>query len=166
MYRSFNDGTVEFQLSGGKTGYIDVVDIDLLDRHCWTVKDNSHIRATKNNKAVILHRIIMERILGTEKPILSIEDYVTHLNGNRLDNRRKNLTLTTRSNVALKRKTPGINMDGEKGVYFVERNNGYMVQIKRHGKTTSKLFGIAKYGPDARKIAIQWRQDELAKLLA
>jgi hypothetical protein len=74
----------------GFAGYAHVDDVDgrYLGRYRWNVIDGYAMRAGSHS----MHRDVMERVVG--RP-LTRDDYVDHHDGDRLNNRRENLRLST-----------------------------------------------------------------------
>lgn len=67
-----------------------------------------------------MHRVLMERVLGRQ---LAHTEFVDHINGDKLDNRRENLRVATKS------------------------QNGMNRRFKTAG-TSSKFFGVARHRAD------------------
>ncbi len=91
---------------------VDPQDQHLLRKHSWCVLNKKTrpyaYTRSRDNKMVLLHRVIMEPTVGME---------VDHINGNGLDNRRSNLRICTRSqNARAGRRTSGAS--GYRGVWF------------------------------------------------
>lgn len=64
----------------------DIEDTDLISGYNWIKDKNGYVRANKNKKAILLHRLVM----GCKYKDGSIVD---HINGDKLDNRKVNLRL-------------------------------------------------------------------------
>ena len=91
---------------------INTEDIDKIKNIKWNLNCNGYV-ANRTNTSILLHRVI----LGTNS-------IVDHINGNRLDNRKSNLRIATKSQNQM-----NVNY---KGVYEV--NNKYIAKIKLNGK--------------------------------
>lgn len=130
--------TVEIPLSRGYVTVVDAVDADLA-RHTWhiviTRNDVSkyavrEIKLTPGRKgkarAERLHRVIMERILGTP---LSPKMEVDHIDGNSLNNRRSNLRLATHQQNSRNRKLNKNSGTGFKGVSYRKDNHKWRAII-------------------------------------
>ncbi len=67
-----------------------------LSKYSWLVNTDGYARRTttenKRWKHFFAHRVILQRIVGRE---LTRNDVCDHINGNKLDNRRDNLRLTS-----------------------------------------------------------------------
>ena len=86
---------ITLKLSQGKTTIIDDIDEDLTAQK-WCVRVNKYAGRRENGtgRGLMLHRIILERILGRS---LRSDEYVDHINGDTLDNRRINIRPVTSS---------------------------------------------------------------------
>lgn len=80
-------------LTQGKYALVDDEDYDLVSPYTWglnkganTFYANSRIGGRKNQKTIIMHRLIVNAPKGKQ---------VDHINGNGLDNRRSNLRICT-----------------------------------------------------------------------
>lgn len=77
---------------------VDDIDDDLFEGVRWrTLHSESktpYVIKSSKTGGILLHRVILERVLGRE---LERGEYVDHVNGDGLDNRRENLRLATSS---------------------------------------------------------------------
>lgn len=125
---------MEIPLSQGKVALVDIEDYKELSKYKWHAeKRGSTFYATRSirvpesgkQKPVNMHREILNAPQNT---------VVDHINGNGLDNRRKNIRLCTREqnnrNVG-KRKD---NKSGFKGVRFSTQRQKWHAQISFNGK--------------------------------
>lgn len=78
-----------------------------------------------------MHRVILSRILNRD---LTTRDYVDHINGNPLDNRRANLRLSTPAQNALNRGKNHNTTSPYKGVYRAKGTSKWYAQITKDGK--------------------------------
>lgn len=137
-------------LSGKYIAIIDEIDADLGNFNWSVVKASKRDpiyairRPTISGKRinVKMHRVILERIIG--RPLENGE-YVDHINGNGLDNRRENLRIATNSQNQANRGLNRNNTTGYKGV--VKKKNRYAAQINVHGVT--RHIGYFKTAEDA-----------------
>lgn len=112
---------------------IDAIDNEVA-QYNWNVrfdKYKQYAYRLQNSRYIHLHREILARKL--ERELLPTE-FVDHINGNGLDNRRENLRVATVSqNNANKQKTKR-NKSGYKGVYPHSTNGTFIAQITINGK--------------------------------
>lgn len=162
---SFFDG-IQIRLSkNGKyneyKAIIDIVDGDLAQSN-WCVtgvkKSNKPKYAIRKAepKNELMHRVIMERILGRS---LQDGECVDHINGDGLDNRRENLRLASilQNNWNMRKSTR--NTSGYKGVSYDKTRNKYRATIAVNGKTKDLgRFDTAEAAFDAyKKATIEYR---------
>jgi len=100
-----------------------------------------------------LHRLIMSRILG--RP-LQKKEYIDHINGNGLDNRRDNLRIATQSqNIANSKKARGKYSSKYKGVYHDRTRDLWGAAI-----------GSCNGGPTKREYLGRWPKTPQNEILA
>lgn len=132
------------KLTKGHQAIIDIADCDL-HQFNWSASETGNKvyairREPKTRKPVLMHRVVLERILG--RP-LKPDEKVDHLNGNGIDNRRNNLRLADLSQNAANTKKRNKNNKGEKpssmfkGVYFNKSKKKWSAQISIEGKRTN-----------------------------
>lgn len=128
---------------------IDTCDNDLA-QYYWYANSNkrgvryAHRAKSKTTKSVSLHRVIMGRILGRE---LSSNEFVDHIDGNSLNNRRSNLRLATNSENIRNSKRRSDNTSGYKGVTFRKDLGKWRARIIKDGKRIT--VGYANTPEDA-----------------
>lgn len=122
-------------LSEDKFTTLDIIDIDL-SLVKWSFSPTGYacrnIGSSRNgSKIIYLHRVILERIL--DRPLVK-DEQVDHISGNRLDNRRSNLRISTHSQNA-KHQTAKIPNTSSvyKGVHWSTRLGKWKSQIKNDG---------------------------------
>jgi hypothetical protein len=79
------------------TTEIDEDDYEWVSSHRWHLGDTGYVLGYSEEKGKTpahLHRLIMQRIMG--RPLRAGE-YIDHMNGDKVDNRRSNLRLVTKS---------------------------------------------------------------------
>lgn len=112
------------ELTQGKKAIVDKEDYELLSQHKWTYSDGYAYRRPKGEK-IWMHRLISKVPNGL---------YTDHINGNKLDNRRKNLRHCTyaqnNKNAAIRKD----NKTGYKGVYWEKGMSKYRCVIQNDGK--------------------------------
>lgn len=117
---------------GGKKGGIMLVskcDYDELSKYKYSLSQNDYACTKIDGKSTLAHTYIMK----SDYPKGEIVD---HINGNRLDNRRENLRITTRqknseNNKISKSKTSSI----YHGVFYHKERDKYQARISINGKS-------------------------------
>jgi hypothetical protein len=128
---------IEFEVKGRKC-LIDDIDADLLSLvwGCQAEKRTTYVRRGVKNSdgkkiAVMMHRVIMERVLG--RPLSKGED-VDHIDTDGLNNTRANLRVATRSQNKANSRVHLDSRTGFKGVtYRPDCRNHYQAQIQING---------------------------------
>jgi hypothetical protein len=152
-------------ICGGKRGksvvsQIDNEDADLLNWH-WYVNAGGYAKHEtwtdwhkRKRKMYLLHRMIMERIVG--RPLLPTEE-VDHANRDRLDNRRSNLSVRNRfENAQNTGGQPNFRHHlSERNIYWTPSLNAWRVQVKankkaHHGGVFTDLAAARKAAKDLR----------------
>lgn len=130
----------EILLTRGLVSMVDDEDYDWLSQWKWyaTSKDHKHwYAARKTNKGkrrtIAMHREILKVPVGT------ITD---HINGNGLDNRKKNLRECSIAQNGRNRPKPENNTSGYKGVFWLDNRKRWGAQIQMNNK--SKRLGYFK----------------------
>lgn len=108
---------------------IDNDDIELVTSSSWLLIKRSrdkfgYVRTKRNGIVVFLHRLIIEAKKG---------EIVDHINGNSLDNRKRNLRIVTNSQNLMNRGKQSNNTTGYCGVTLDKRDGIYNAQIKKRG---------------------------------
>ena len=120
-------------LSQGKFAIVDNADYHLVSKHKWYARKigksfyagrTSYKRGKKTN--VHIHRVIMKTPIGFD---------TDHLNGNGLDNRRKNLRICSHAkNMSNRPKKNKNNTSGSSGVYWNKSAKKWQAQVSRKGR--------------------------------
>lgn len=112
------------QLTQGYETIVDDIDYDLYGHQSWHY---SHGYAAQKTRAgmVYLHRLI----IGDGN-----SDDVDHINGDSLDNRRKNLRFATRSQNSMNKRRQRNNTTGFTGVHRLKSTGKFQAYIKKDGK--------------------------------
>jgi hypothetical protein len=162
---------ITIPLSKGKVSTIDDIDADLADHKWYAQKKGVGIASYAvrtiypyrkgEPRREVLHRVIMERVLG--RP-LSRKEQVDHIDGDGLNNARSNLRLATGSqnchNIGLRRN----NKTGYKGVSLYV-NGRYHASIMVNGKVTSLGYhSSAEEASEAYQRAARELVGEFARL--
>jgi hypothetical protein len=108
---------------------VDDIDLMVVSRHHWFVNTRGHLSTSIGNKTVYLGQFIAQR-MG-----LNLEGMqVDHKDQNKLNNKRNNIRLATRSQNGANRKVLSNNKLGIKGVYFREELGKYVASIRVNKK--------------------------------
>jgi hypothetical protein len=142
---------IEIKLSKGYVAIVDDEDADLA-QYNWSAKtskrDNTvYAQRTvywrtedgkRHQKSIAMHRLILSRKIGKD---LLRNEFVDHIKGNGLDNRRDQLRLATNAQNKQNMKKPKTNSSGFKGVVFMppNPNKPWGAYIRANGK--NKFLG-------------------------
>lgn len=111
-----------------KFAIVDDKDFEYLNQFKWHFHSGYAARNKWENKkftTIRLHRLLINCPKGKE---------IDHINKNKLDNRKSNLRICTRSeNIANRTKNKN-NTTGFKGVTYLKANKTFMAQISINGK--------------------------------
>lgn len=156
----------QIKLTQGKVALVDDEDYEWLSQWKWRIRKgrntfyaDAHIDTTRKNrnKSFIMHRLIMKLDFDDKRQI-------DHINGNGLDNRKKNLRIcTNQENSFNGLKKNGLNK--YKGVSWSKRMNKYRAYIKvnykqKHlGSFDNEINAAIAYNNAAKKL-----HGEFAKL--
>lgn len=132
LYVIVDDGDYDWLKSIGEWGHLKNKSTDGYAR----ITDNV------NKKALLMHRVIMEKYHGTS------ELDVDHINHNSLDNRKQNLRYGTRSqnNMNQSRNKEKNYSSKYKGVTFIRRGKRWCTQVKNN---KNKFFAFFTHEIDA-----------------
>lgn len=114
------DGSATVTTAKGQIILIDASDRAVAERYSWCVSKTGYAVANTGNRVVKMHRYI----LGVNDP----EEIIDHINGNRLDNRRKNLRRCTAKENSRNLKLKVTNNSGYAGIRETEHGT-YNVRI-------------------------------------
>lgn len=149
MYRTsnkyeFDENTGVCYLDDESIVYFDKDDYDRIKDYKWHLDSNGYASAVERmtKKAVRMHRLIMNYPAGMD---------IDHINHNKLDNRKSNLRVCTRSQNMMNLKMRSYNKTGFRGVCKVKKNktNSFYSQITVDGK--SVYLGYFKTAEEAFK---------------
>lgn len=125
-------------LTRGQVTLISMEDVDLVQFKWYAMRSRYRFYATRSlpsingsRKHQLLHRIILERILG--KP-LNRKEQVDHINGDGLDNRRENLRLATHNQNQWNSRKLKTNTSGYKGVGYYPNLAKWWARIRVNGR--------------------------------
>ncbi len=119
---------LKIKLTKGKYALIDNEDFKKISSITWHCSSEGYAIHSLHKKpyAILMHRMIMKTPQGKD---------TDHINGNRLDNRKHNLRICSRSeNLRNSKKTIFKRSSKYKGVSWDKNNNNWMAQIYRNGK--------------------------------
>lgn len=127
------DGDVAYvTLTKGYEAVIDATDVPLVASFNWCAKPDCNtvyaIRADRSSgkhTTLLMHRELMKADDGIE---------IDHINGNGLDNRRRNLRFSTKSQNQMNQRLSKANTSGVKGVHFLKSDKKFQAYIKANGK--------------------------------
>lgn len=132
------------ELSRGMIAVVDDQDFLEVAQYKWSFDGNYAVRRKRfpdgKLRKVYLHREIMGSPAGME---------VDHINHFRLDCRRENMRVCTRSQNAKNGSKMPSNKSGYKGVHFSKQNRNWVAQISCNGKM--KHLGSFKTAEDASR---------------
>ena len=131
----------KIKLTQGKYAIVDDEDFAYLNQWKWYFNNKGY--AVKNNwenkkwKTIYMHRLIMNTLKKME---------TDHINGNKLDNRRCNLRICTKSQNQINSNVNIKNSSGYKGVCWHKDRNKWQVQIEFNGKKYYLGYFVDKIG--------------------
>lgn len=102
---------------------IDIEDIPKISKYKWHKRDNLYVNSHKVGR---LHRYLLKAPANLD---------VDHINGNRLDNRKCNLRLCTRSQNNMNKSEQSNNTSGHRGVSWSKSNSKWHSRITVNHKT-------------------------------
>lgn len=117
----------EILLSKGEKVIVDDEDFDELNQFKWYLSKYGYaVRNSKlNNKRI---KIYMHKYINSN------HEFIDHINGNKLDNRRCNLRGCTLKQNSFNQKISKNNKSGYKGVYFSKKANKWIANINKDYK--------------------------------
>lgn len=153
-------------LTKGQFALVDALDFAWLIQRRWCCNNKGYAvhYATFNGIRQVqsMHREIMAHILGRPIPT---HLQVDHINGNRLDNRRENLRLATRSQNQANKGTPTNNTSGYKGVSW--RAGKWEARLRHHhrlihlGRFQTEIEAALAYAAATRLLNADFAQADL-----
>ena len=139
--------------------YIDIEDIEKVNNIKWGINEGYAYNYTYG----AMHRYI----LNLERTPQNENEYVDHINRNRLDNRKSNLRLVDNSINQKNKKCQSNNTSGIPGVrkMYTNTSEGWIAKVSMQNKTRiTKFFASNKYGDEiAKELAIAWRDANMKK---
>ncbi len=136
-----DNAPIQIPLTKGYTAIVSPEDIDLLNFK-WYAETKQGVWKTQYARRSIsngdnvkrkefMHRAVMRRVMGRD--LLSSE-FIDHINGDGLDNRRENLRLASHTENNQNRRINRNNTSGYKGVYWNKNEGKWRARIMAHGK--------------------------------
>ena len=134
----------KIKLTKGKYALVDDKDFNWLSQRRWHYSVGYAMRRDKNI-ILLMHRIILNTPKGLE---------TDHLNENRLDNRRKNLRICTKSQNIMNKGFQKNNTSGFKGVFWRKDRSKWKVRIgqKYVGLFSDKIQAARAYDRKAKEL--------------
>ena len=107
----------------GEEFWFDLEDYEKIKDYCWSYDDSGYVSTINRVK---LHRLVM----NAENPEIII-DHINHppRKEHKVDNRKENLRIVTRSQNKMNSHVPTNNKSGEKGVTWNEKLSKWVVRI-------------------------------------
>lgn len=139
----------EIKSKSGEISIVDDDDFERVSQHRWYYscgrKGNRYFAASAGK--ILLHRFIMNAQVGTQ---------VDHLNGNKLDNRKKNLRICSnaQNNRNKKKKHRENNYSEFKGVTWNKKAKKFQVGIRANG--TQLHLGLTNFEIVAARVYDHW----------
>lgn len=121
---------MKIKLTKGYCAIIDSSSYHLIKNHSWYTSIGNYAYSRINRKLIPMHRLIINAKPG---------EFVDHINGNTLDNRKRNLRICTKSENGFNRTKTRQNSSGYKGVYRHAKN--WRARIK----VNYKLINLGTY---------------------
>lgn len=109
----------------GQEILVDAEDIPRLKELTWCISGNGYVMSRTKDHATILHRFIIGALNG---------EYVDHINGNPLDNRKVNLRRCAKQQNEFNQKVRADNTSGFRGVCADKRRGGFRAYISKDKK--------------------------------
>lgn len=149
-----NDGNhdMEIKLFGGEIAHVSREDGTLAKRASWHL-NNGYAAAVIDGGTVYLHQLVLPAPPGYE---------VDHRDGNKLNNRRSNLRLVTRSQQMMNTRLRTDNKSGFRGVSWDEQTKKWRARLVFEGKThnlgrfDTEMEAASVYAEAANKFCAQY----------
>lgn len=124
IYFVHDDGTAELRI-GDSVVLLDANDVENVAKRQWSVGKHGYATSGAGKKQILLHRLIVEA---------GAEDYVDHINRNKLDNRRGNLRICNSQQNLMNRPKLACGENEYKGVCKTA-DGSWQAQIAMDGKS-------------------------------
>lgn len=142
------ENIIEYPLSNGGVTLIDAEDLPKLQGHKW-YQHMGYARARKPHGEIHLSHIIMPCPKGF---------FIDHINRNKLDNRKSNLRIATRSENNANRSSFKNTSSRYKGVHWNKQSGFWEAAIRKNNKTITlgmyenEIAAASAYNAYARKL--------------
>jgi hypothetical protein len=151
VIRDYGD-YMEVNLTKGGTMKFLPEDIDLVQSHCWILNAYGYASAKIDNKMILFHRILIDENEFNGKS-------VDHINRCKTDNRATNLRVVDNRTQIINQERRKNNNSGCRGVSYHKVKKAWMVKWRDvNGKQCSITYSEAKYGDQAKQLAIDHRK--------
>lgn len=127
--------------SNGDIFYFDKEDYEKISKISWCVNSNGYLCGRCDGKDVLFHKFILES-----------KEIIDHINHNKLDNRKENLRIVSKSQNGMNSRIYKNNTSGHKGISYIKDYNKWMAYIMINGK----LINLGYY--DNKNDAIKNRE--------
>jgi hypothetical protein len=119
----------EIELGTGISATIDDEDFEILSKYSWSLSNKGYAYRTDAGKGrhIFMHR---DLIPCKDYP----EEEIDHINRNKLDNRKSNLRICTKSQNLMNKPAQSNNTSGYKGVSKKKDRNKWQSQISVDGR--------------------------------
>ena len=104
---------------------VDTKDFKLVSNYKWSRTRDGYVIRIENKKSILLHRFLLQP---------SKNQYIDHINHNKLDNRRKNNRICTKSQNCMNRKKSNTITSGIVGVGWIAEKNEWRASLTLKGK--------------------------------
>lgn len=130
----------------GRFAKVDIEDFELLNESIWCVSDG-YVRR-RDRRIISIHRVIMD---------CAEHEEVDHVNRDRLDNRKANLRLCTKSqNQGNRWKPKNSKSSRYKGVHFCARERKFVARGRCN--SVNKYIGLFKHERSAALAYNEWAE--------
>jgi hypothetical protein len=126
--------TKEIILTNGGVALVDDEDYEKVSKYTWHLRKDGYAGSTQycgggrngaKYKTIRMHRLILDAKDG---------EIIDHINGNRLDNRKCNLIIVTRTENTYNKKLDKRNTSGYRGVTWRKDLSKWKATIQKDGK--------------------------------
>ena len=127
-----------------ETVLFDVEDTDKIKKYSWDITDRGYVRTKIKGANTSLHRYILD---------YDGEDVVDHIDRNKLNCQKKNLTIVDHSTNNMNAPAMSHNKIGVRGVSYSEDNNSLHIKCQRQDRILRRTIMIHDYDTVENAIA-------------